>query len=79
MYQDFTTERVLVMEWVQGTRLRSAGRLTEVNDATQDVSMVDIGVQCSLEQMLEVGFYHSGAAGGPGGFCLHFLWARGCA
>lgn len=60
MVAELTTERVLVMEWVQGNRLRSAGNLREGDGGpSSDLSMVDIGVQCSLEQMLEVGFYHS--------------------
>ena len=28
MYEDMTTERVLMMEWLDGTRLRSAGDLS---------------------------------------------------
>ncbi|KAK9810801.1 hypothetical protein WJX73_008900 [Symbiochloris irregularis] len=59
MYQGLTTEKVLIMEWVEGVRLKGAGTLKAPAEKAQDLSMVDIGVQCSLEQMLEIGFYHS--------------------
>jgi len=80
MRVDLTTRRVLVMEWVDGTRLRSAGGFggntssaassfssrkggpaadADAAAAAEDLRLVDIGVRCSLEQMLEEGFYHS--------------------
>jgi len=75
MRVDLTTRRVLVMEWVDGTRLRSAGGFggasptsprkggpaadADAASAAEDLRLVDIGVRCSLEQMLEEGFYHS--------------------
>lgn len=87
MKRELTTKKVLVMEWIEGERLRSAyaaasdkrredsasssstttaaaanngiysGYTQEA--ALEDLKMVEIGVVCSLEQMLEVGFYHA--------------------
>ncbi|GLT77256.1 hypothetical protein SLA2020_488600, partial [Shorea laevis] len=49
MYMDYTTRTVLVMEWVEGRRL------SEV----QDLYLVEVGVYCSFNQLLEYGFYHA--------------------
>lgn len=54
MYLEHTTQRVLVMEWVEGRRLRRAGKNGEgpsAADLQEDLKLVEIGVQCSLEQV----------------------------
>lgn len=54
MLLDLTTPRVLIMEWIEGRRLRRAGKdgfgptQAELQD---DLKLVEIGVQCSLEQV----------------------------
>ena len=53
LYTDITTQRVLVMEWVEGTRLRSGGTARDGTGNPDDLKLVEIGVRCSLEQMLE--------------------------
>jgi aarF domain-containing kinase len=76
MRTDLTTRRVLVMEWVEGERLRTA--YTAASDGAEeggsggggaagaprgssddDLRLVEVGVRCSLEQMLAEGFYHA--------------------
>jgi aarF domain-containing kinase len=49
MYLEQTRRRVLIMEWVEGERL------SEVRDQY----LVEVGVYCSLSQLLEYGFYHA--------------------
>ncbi|PUZ49141.1 hypothetical protein GQ55_7G302300 [Panicum hallii var. hallii] len=49
MYMEQTTRRVLVMEWIEGEKL------SEVRDQY----LVEVGVYCSLSQLLEYGFYHA--------------------
>ncbi|KAF3324285.1 aarF domain-containing protein kinase [Carex littledalei] len=49
MYSDLTSQRVLMMEWVEGKRL------SEV----KDLYLVEVGVYCSLSQLLDYGFYHA--------------------
>ncbi|KAJ6730680.1 hypothetical protein OIU85_021470 [Salix viminalis] len=49
MYVENTTRRVLVMEWVEGKKL------SEV----KDLYLVEVGVYCSFNQLLEYGFYHA--------------------
>ena len=61
MNPEHTTQRVLVMEWVNGQRLRSRAEALGEGKGfrnTDDLKLIDIGVRCSLEQMLEEGFYH---------------------
>ncbi|XP_066349648.1 uncharacterized aarF domain-containing protein kinase At1g71810, chloroplastic-like isoform X1 [Miscanthus floridulus] len=49
MYLEQTRRRVLIMEWIEGEKL------SEVRDQY----LVEIGVYCSLSQLLEYGFYHA--------------------
>ena len=54
MLLELTTPRVLIMEWVEGKRLRRAGRNGEGpsrEELQADLKLVEIGVQCSLEQV----------------------------
>lgn len=64
MVRDLTTQRVLVMEWVEGERLRTAYSAAAAEPgggagSADDIRLVEIGVRCSLEQLLEFGFYHA--------------------
>ncbi|KAH6768323.1 Protein kinase superfamily protein [Perilla frutescens var. frutescens] len=49
MYIEQTTGRVLTMQWVEGQKL------VEV----KDLYMIEVGVYCSFNQLLEYGFYHA--------------------
>lgn len=50
MCVELTTRRVLVMEWVDGVRLRSAAAGAALPRGRDDLRLVEIGVHCSLEQ-----------------------------
>ncbi len=57
IYKEITSRRVLTMEWIEGKKLTN---LEEVKKLGIDPDeMIDIGVQCSLEQLLEHGFFHA--------------------
>ncbi|POO00293.1 Tyrosine-protein kinase [Trema orientale] len=49
MYVGQTTRQVLIMEWVEGQKL------SEV----KDLYLIEVGVYCSFNQLLEYGFYHA--------------------
>ncbi|RCV35662.1 hypothetical protein SETIT_7G257500v2 [Setaria italica] len=49
MYLEQSRRRVLIMEWIEGEKL------SEVRDQY----LVEVGVYCSLSQLLEYGFYHA--------------------
>ncbi|EME26393.1 aarF domain-containing kinase [Galdieria sulphuraria] len=59
VYWEYTRDKVLTMEWVDGTRL------TDTDKYGMDASrLVETMVRCSLKQMLEVGYFHADPHGG---------------
>jgi predicted unusual protein kinase regulating ubiquinone biosynthesis (AarF/ABC1/UbiB family) len=57
IYWEYTRRRVLTMEWITGTKLTNLAAIREQGiDASY---LVEIGVQCSLRQLLEHGFFHA--------------------
>jgi len=57
IYWKYTGRRVLTMEWVDGTKLTNIKEIQAQGiDATH---LVNVGVQCSLRQLLEHGFFHA--------------------
>ncbi len=57
IYPNLTARRVLTMEWIEGTKLTRIDELDRLGiDATQ---LIEVGVQCSLRQLLEHGFFHA--------------------
>ncbi len=57
IYNEFTSRRVLTMEWIEGTKLTNLDDVKKLGIDPDE--MIDIGVQCSLEQLLEHGFFHA--------------------
>ena len=57
IYNDFTSRRVLTMEWIEGTKLTNLEKVKSLGINPDE--MIEIGVQCSLEQLLEHGFFHA--------------------
>eukprot|EP00897_Mesotaenium_endlicherianum_P003416 jgi/Mesen1/3101/ME000184S02175 len=63
MMPELTGPRVLVMDWVEGgvgifdasAHFEQGDRLSELSD----LRLVEIGVYCSLSQLLDCGFYHA--------------------
>ncbi len=57
IYTELTARRVLTMEWINGTNLTEP----EVLEAKglKATEIIEIGVQCSLRQLLEHGFFHA--------------------
>ncbi|TVQ05200.1 MAG: AarF/ABC1/UbiB kinase family protein [Leptolyngbya sp. DLM2.Bin27] len=57
IYPQYTARRVLTMEWIEGTKLTNIDKLDRLGiDATH---LIEVGVQCSLRQLLEHGFFHA--------------------
>lgn len=57
IYWDYTGRRVLTMEWIDGIKLTDIEAVEAQGiDAT---ALVEVGVQCSLRQLLEDGFFHA--------------------
>ena len=57
IYRSLTSRRVLTMEWIEGVKLT---RLEAVKAmGVNPDELVQIGVNCSLQQLLEHGFFHA--------------------
>jgi predicted unusual protein kinase regulating ubiquinone biosynthesis (AarF/ABC1/UbiB family) len=57
IYWEYTNRRVLTMEWINGTKLTQTA---EINAQGIDARyLIEVGVQCSLRQLLEHGFFHA--------------------
>lgn len=57
IYWPYTQRRVLTMEWITGTKLT---QMDEIRAQGIDAAyLVEVGVQCSLRQLLEHGFFHA--------------------
>ncbi len=57
IYWEYTNRRVLTMEWINGTKLTQPKEI-----AAQGIDaryLIEVGVQCSLRQLLEHGFFHA--------------------
>ncbi|MBC7972263.1 MAG: AarF/ABC1/UbiB kinase family protein [Verrucomicrobia bacterium] len=57
IYWEYTGRRVLTMEWITGTKLTQPEAIrVQGIDAGY---LIEVGVQCSLRQLLENGFFHA--------------------
>jgi len=57
IYWEYTRRRVLTMEWVTGTKLTQLEAIAAQGlDARY---LIEVGVHCSLRQLLEHGFFHA--------------------
>ena len=57
IYWEYTQRRVLTMEWITGTKLTQVEAIRAQGvDARH---LIEVGVQCSLRQLLEHGFFHA--------------------
>ncbi len=57
IYWQYTGRRVLTMEWINGTKLTQPEAIRAQGvDASY---LIEVGVQCSLRQLLEHGFFHA--------------------
>ncbi len=57
IYRKETSRRILTMEWIDGIKLTN---IVEVKKLGIDPNrMIEIGVNCSLQQLIEHGFFHA--------------------
>ncbi|MEH2234669.1 ABC1 kinase family protein [Nostoc sp.] len=57
IYWEYTNRRVLTMEWINGIKLTQTEEIKAQGiDARY---LIEVGVQCSLRQLLEHGFFHA--------------------
>jgi predicted unusual protein kinase regulating ubiquinone biosynthesis (AarF/ABC1/UbiB family) len=57
IYWEYTRRRVLTMEWITGTKLTNLEAMQK--QGINASYLIEVGVQCSLRQLLEHGFFHA--------------------
>ena len=57
IYRQFSSHRVLTLEWIDGIKLNELDKIREAGLDTD--SLVRIGVMSGLRQLLEFGFFHA--------------------
>ncbi len=57
IYKQYTGRRVLTMEWIDGIKLTELEELAR--RGIDPTKVIEVGVQCSLRQLLEHGFFHA--------------------
>jgi len=57
IFHEATSRRVLTMEWIEGVKLTNLEAVRAIGVDPDD--MVQVGVNCSLKQLLEHGFFHA--------------------
>ena len=57
IYRKATSRRVLTMEWIDGIKLTNIEAVKNLGIDPNE--MIEIGVSCSLQQLIEHGFFHA--------------------
>jgi hypothetical protein len=58
IYWPYTARRVLTMEWIEGVKLTNKAAMEGAG--LDVVDFVDVGIECTLRQLLEHGYFHAG-------------------
>ncbi|KAL2540799.1 putative aarF domain-containing protein kinase [Abeliophyllum distichum] len=57
IFWDYTSGKVLTMEWVEGVKLNQQDAIER--QGLKVLDLVNTGIQCSLRQLLEYGYFHA--------------------
>lgn len=57
IYWDYTAKRVLTMEWIEGIKLTNVEKVKAAGFDSRQI--IEVGVQCSLKQLLDYGYFHA--------------------
>ncbi|RZC28988.1 Protein ACTIVITY OF BC1 COMPLEX KINASE 3, chloroplastic isoform C [Glycine soja] len=57
VFWDYTSAKVLTMEWVEGVKLNEQEAIER--QGLKVLDLVNTGIQCSLRQLLEYGYFHA--------------------
>jgi predicted unusual protein kinase regulating ubiquinone biosynthesis (AarF/ABC1/UbiB family) len=57
IYWKYTAKRVLTMEWIEGIKLTNVQKVKEAGFDSRQI--IEVGVQCSLRQLLDYGYFHA--------------------
>lgn len=57
IYWQYTAKRVLTMEWIEGIKLTNVEKVKQAGFDSRHI--IEVGVQCSLRQLLDYGYFHA--------------------
>ncbi|XP_019447062.1 PREDICTED: uncharacterized aarF domain-containing protein kinase At1g79600, chloroplastic-like [Lupinus angustifolius] len=57
VFWEYTSGKVLTMEWIEGVKLNDQEAIE--SQGLKLLDLVSIGIQCSLRQLLEYGYFHA--------------------
>ncbi|KAL3505534.1 hypothetical protein ACH5RR_035375 [Cinchona calisaya] len=57
IFWDYTSGKVLTMEWIEGVKLNEQDAIER--QGLRVLDLVNTGIQCSLRQLLEYGYFHA--------------------
>ncbi len=57
IYWKYTAKRVLTMEWIEGIKLTNVQKVKDAGFDSRQI--IEVGVQCSLRQLLDYGYFHA--------------------
>jgi predicted unusual protein kinase regulating ubiquinone biosynthesis (AarF/ABC1/UbiB family) len=57
IYWQYTAKRVLTMEWIEGVKLTELEKIKAKGFDSREI--IGVGVECSLRQLLDRGFFHA--------------------
>ncbi|KAL6865024.1 hypothetical protein ACP4OV_016175 [Aristida adscensionis] len=57
IFWDYTSSKVLTMEWIEGVKLNQQAAIE--SQGLKVLDLVNVGIQCSLRQLLEYGYFHA--------------------
>lgn len=57
IFWDYTSSKVLTMEWIEGVKLNEQDTIER--QGLKVLDLVNTGIQCSLRQLLEYGYFHA--------------------
>ncbi|XP_057458423.1 protein ACTIVITY OF BC1 COMPLEX KINASE 3, chloroplastic-like [Lotus japonicus] len=57
IFWDYTSNKVLTMEWIDGVKLNEQEAIER--QGLKVLDLVNTGIQCSLRQLLEYGYFHA--------------------
>jgi predicted unusual protein kinase regulating ubiquinone biosynthesis (AarF/ABC1/UbiB family) len=60
---ELCTDNVLVMQWLDGTKLTSLQRMSD-DDVNENLRLIETGIECTLSQLLDTGVLHADPHGG---------------
>ena len=63
VYPEFCTENVLVMEWLDGTKLTSIDK-NDPSTTAENLAVIKQAIDCTINQLLETGVLHADPHGG---------------